>query len=80
MTDRESEERAFQTGKVPDLMTEEELIQFLRIPDVSKAKNFHNVVDNLKRTQALPCIHISNKCLYPQKAVLEWVEGQTKGA
>ena len=55
----------------PELMTETELIKFLRIPDVSKAKNYHNVIDNLKRMHDLPRIHICNKPLYPRKAVLD---------
>ena len=28
------------------LMTEGELVEFLRIPEVSKAKNYHNVINN----------------------------------
>ena len=37
-----------------ELLTEEELILFLRIPEVSKAKNYHFVVENLKRMRDLP--------------------------
>lgn len=61
----------------PELMTEEELIQFLRIPEVSKAKNFHLVVENLKRMRDLPRVHISGKPLYPIEAIRAWIEGQT---
>lgn len=66
------------TRQNPDLMTEEELIEFLRIPEVSDAKDPHNVVENLKRSRDLPRFHISNKTLYPRKAVLEWIEENTK--
>jgi len=61
----------------PDLLTEEELIKFLRIPSVSKAGNYHNVIENLKRVRGLPRIHVCRKALYPKKAILEWVEKQT---
>jgi len=40
----------------PELMTETELVCFLRIPDVSHAANPHNVVENLKLFPRLPCI------------------------
>ena len=33
----------------PELLTEEELIRFLRIPEISKANNYSNVIANLKR-------------------------------
>lgn len=60
----------------PDLMTEEELIEYLRIPEVSKAKDPHNVIENLKRARDLPCIHIANRSLYPREIIRRWVEGQ----
>ena len=59
-----------------DLMTEEKLIEYLRIPEVSKAKDPHNVIENLKRARDLPCIHIANKSLYPRGVIRKWVEGQ----
>jgi len=62
----------------PSLLTEEELILYLRIPWVSQAKNFHNAIENLKRYHDLPCIHICNRCLYPRKAIDEWIEAQTE--
>ena len=62
----------------PDLMTEEELIQYLRIPEISEAKDPHYVVENLKRMRALPSIHISNKCLYSREAVREWIREQAR--
>ena len=57
----------------PELMLEEELIRYLRIPEVSKAKDHKYVVENLKRMHNLPCIHISKQPLYPLSAVREWV-------
>jgi hypothetical protein len=58
----------------PELMTESELICFLRIPEVSNGAHPHNVVENLKRFHDLPCIHISKTPLYPIAAVRRWVE------
>ena len=58
----------------PELMTEEELVVFLRIPRVSKADNYNNVIENLKRIHDLPCIHICKKSLYPLNAVRKWIE------
>ena len=40
----------------PTVMTEEELIRFLRIPEISGAANYHHVVENLKRAHGLPRI------------------------
>ena len=62
----------------PDIMTEEELIRYLRIPEVSKAKNFHNVIENLRRMHDLPSIHICRQPLYPLEAIVKWVEEKTK--
>ena len=61
----------------PELMTEEELILFLRIPSVSNANDHHNVIMNLIRMHDLPRIKICKKRLYPRKAILEWIEEQT---
>ena len=62
---------------VPELMTEGELVQFLRIPDISESKDHHNVIEHLKRYRNLPRIHICNKVLYPKSAILEWIEKET---
>jgi len=43
---------------------------------ISNSKDYHNVVENLKRFRGLPRIHICRKTLYPKKAILEWVERQ----
>lgn len=61
----------------PDLMTEQELIEYLRIPEVSKATKYKNVISHLKRMRDLPRIHLCSKALYPLKAVQEWVNRQT---
>ena len=60
------------------LMTEDELIRFLRIPQISKAQNLHNVIAHLKRYRNLPCIHICRQPLYPRQAVLRWIEETTQ--
>lgn len=61
----------------PELMTESDLIQFLRIPEVSNSKNYHNVIEHLKKFRGLPRIHICRRALYPKKAILKWVEKET---
>ena len=60
-----------------ELMTESEVIQFLRIPKISNSKNYHNVIEHLKKFRGLPRIHICRKALYPKKAILEWMEKET---
>ena len=62
----------------PNLLTEDELITFLRIPQISKAKNYHNAIAHLKRYRNLPCIHICRQPLYPRQAVLKWIEETTQ--
>ena len=66
------------TDGFPFLMTEQELIEFLRIPTVSKAKDYRNVVANLKRMWDLPCIHICRQPLYPRLAVMRWIHKKTQ--
>jgi hypothetical protein len=61
----------------PELLTESEVIRFLRIPEISNSKDYHNVIEHLKKIRGLPRIHICHKVLYPKKAVLEWVEKET---
>lgn len=67
-----------QVDSFPELMTEQELIQFLRIPLVSKANNHKNVVENLKRMRGLPCLHISKQPLYPRNAIRRWIQDEVK--
>jgi len=61
----------------PELLTEEELIVFLRVPEVSKSEDYHNVIENLKRMHDLPRIHICGKPLYPVEAIREWIRKKT---
>ena len=80
MENHRVQQYAFTAGSVmpfPELLTEQELIAFLRITEISGSQNYHNVVEHLKKVRGLPRIHICHKVLYPQKAVLEWVEKQT---
>lgn len=65
-------------GYSPALMTESELIDFLRIPEVAKTDNHHYVVENLRRMHGLPCFHVCRQPLYPRKNVLEWVYEQVE--
>jgi len=69
--------KSYSTGLYPDLMTEQELVQFLRIPQVSKATDYSNVIKNLIRFRNLPRIQICNKLLFPRQAVLNWIENET---
>ena len=62
---------------VPQLMTQNELVRFLRIPEISTAKDQHNVIEHLKRYRSLPRIRLCNKTLYPLNAILEWIEKET---
>ena len=61
----------------PELMTEQELIRFLRIPEISGSQNYHNVIANLKRMHDLPRIHLCGKTLYPVQAIRDWIKEQT---
>jgi hypothetical protein len=63
-------------GSFPELMTEAEVIEYLRIPAVSKSEDYGNVIANLKRMRDLPCIHICRKPLYPREAIRKWIEEQ----
>ena len=58
----------------PTVMTEEELIQFLRIPQISNATDYRNVVENLKRRHRLPRIHLCGKTVYLTDAVKQWLQ------
>lgn len=64
-----------------DVMTEHELIEYLRIPCVSKAANYRWAIDHLIRTRDLPCFHMCRKRVFSLAAVRQWVAGQQrKGA
>jgi hypothetical protein len=71
-------ERNNLSGSFPELMTEQELVEFLRIPAVSKSEDYANVIKNLKRMKALPCIHIARQPLYPREAIRAWIQAQTE--
>lgn len=73
----QSQRRASVTGSTPELMTEAELIEYLRITEVSKSRDHRNVIENLKRMHRLPRIHICGKPLYPREAIKEWVKRKT---
>ena len=60
-----------------ELLTEKELVVFLRIPHVSNSKNYHNVIENLKRMHGLPRVHICGKPLYPIEGIRKWIEEKT---
>ena len=62
---------------VPDLLTEEQLVEFLHISEVTEAEDHHNVIKNLIRMRDLPRIQICKKLLFPKKAILEWIEQET---
>jgi hypothetical protein len=57
----------------PLLLTENEVIDLLRIPEISHAENHHLVIKNLKRVHGLPCIHICKTPLYPFEAIRQWL-------
>jgi hypothetical protein len=61
-------------GSCPTVMTEEELIRFLRIPEISKATDHRNVIQNLKRVHGLPRVHLCGKAVYPTDAVRRWLQ------
>ena len=58
----------------PTVMTEEELIQFLRIPEISNATNHRHVIENLKRAHGLPRIHLCGRAVYLTDSVKAWLE------
>ena len=58
----------------PTIMTEEELIRFLRIPEISSASDHRNVIENLKRKHGLPRIHLCGKAVYLTDAVKRWLQ------
>jgi hypothetical protein len=61
----------------PPLLTEEEVVRLLRIPQISNAEDHHNVIENLKRMRGLPRIHLCGKALYPLEAVTQWIHENT---
>lgn len=58
----------------PTVITEDELIRFLRIPEISSAKNHRHVVEHFKRAHGLPRIHLCRKTVYLTDVVKVWLE------
>lgn len=64
---------------MPDFMTEDEVIEYLRIPWLNGGGDGRNALKNLIRMHGLPRVHICNKNLYPKEAVREWMEKRVEG-
>ena len=62
----------------PTLLTEDELIRFLRIPEISKAQDYRNVIAHLKRMHNLPCIHICSQPLYFLEDIYDWLRAKRR--
>ncbi len=60
----------------PVLMTEGELIQLLRIPEISTAGNYRHVIENLKRRHGLPRTRLCGKTVYLTHSVTQWLQRQ----
>lgn len=59
-----------------EVMTEEELIDFLKIEQISSSRNPHNVIENLKRVHGLPRVPLCGKNVYLKEAVIEWLKSR----
>ena len=62
------------SNSFPDIMIESELIQYLRIPEISKSNNYHNVIEHLKRFRGLPSFHLCNREVFIRKVIDQWLE------
>jgi len=60
-------------GSQAELLTTQELCEFLRLPDIAKGRDPKHIIANLKRMHGLPCVHIARQPLYPRRAVLRWI-------
>ena len=58
----------------PTVMTEDELIRFLRIPEISSAGDYRHVIENLKRAHGLPRIHLCGRTVYLTDSVRQWLQ------
>ena len=74
----ENDKQTGLTASPPDLMTEAEVIEYLRIPEVSKAKDYRNAIYNLKRMHDLPRVYICGQPLYPREAIDDWIRSRTE--
>lgn len=63
-----------ESGPCPTVMTEDELIRFLRIPEISTATGYRHVIENLKRKHGLPRIHLCGKTVYLTDSVTQWLQ------
>jgi hypothetical protein len=63
-------------GPCPTVMTEEELIRFLRIPEISGAGRHRHVIENFKRKHGLPRIHLCGRNVYLTDAVIQWLHSR----
>jgi len=61
-----------------NLMTESELVLYLRIPEIGKAERFENVIENLRRFHDLPSISLCRQPLYPRRLIDQWIEQQAE--
>lgn len=61
----------------PELMTIDEVIIFLRISEISKSENPHQVIKNLIRFRNLPRLQICKTILFPKTAIMEWINKET---
>lgn len=61
-------------GPCPSVMTEDELVRLLRIPEISTAANHRHVIENLKRVHGLPRIHLCGKTVYLTDSVRQWLQ------
>ena len=59
-----------------EVMTEEELIDFLKIEQISSSRNPHNVIENLKRVHGLPRVPLCGKNVYLKEAVIVWLKSR----
>ena len=75
--DADTSERVSDSQSIPKLMTQDELIRFLHTPEISKAKDQHNVIEHLEEVQGSAENSPLQQTPYPLKAILAWIEKQT---
>lgn len=61
---------------VPDLMTESELIRYLRLDSIN-VKNTYNTLYRYRK-MGLKAVQVSKAVLFPKKSVEEFIEKQIK--
>jgi len=63
--------------RCPGCLEEDHLPQygrFLRIPEISSARNHRHAIENLKRNHGLPRVHLCGKTVYLTDSVKAWLE------